>query len=361
MTEILLTAATVLVWLVAVLIVILTVVPLWDTSTWWVRVMDFPRLQIAVAGCVVILAALLLLSGSSRLVVLAMMLVATGYQLWRIFPYTHFAAVEVELAPVDPDTVRILSANVLMENTRHDLVRDAIAAYDPDILLLMETDQVWIDALEPALGRYPTVLREPIDNHYGMVFATRLDVRDARIVRLTKDDTPSVFAELDTSGGTRFRFVGLHPQPPIPGQSTKERDAQILYAARFAARSGMPMVVTGDFNDVAWSDTSQLFKHVGQYVDPRIGRGFFASFDANRWFLRFPIDQFYVTPDIAVVSIERLAYVGSDHFPMAGAIRLDPELAARLNKTPPPLSPKEQQEVDESVAKTRQVLGHSIP
>ena len=361
MAEILLTAATVLVWLVAVLIVLVTVIPLWDTNAWWVRVMDFPRLQIAVAGAVVFLAALLLLSGASRLLVPAAMLVAVGYQLWRIFTYTTFAPVEVQLAPVDPNTVRILSANVLMENTRHDLVRDAIAAYDPDILLLMETDQVWVDALEPALGRYPTVLREPIDNHYGMVFATRLDVRDARFLRLTKGDTPSVFAELDAADGTRFRFVGLHPEPPVPGQSTKERDAQILYAARFAARSGMPMVVTGDFNDVAWSDTSQLFKHVGQYVDPRIGRGFFASFDANSQVLRFPIDQFYVTPDIAVVSIERLAYTGSDHFPMAGAIRLDAELAARLNKTPPPLSPDEQKEVDESVARTREVLGHSIP
>ena len=102
------------------------------------------------------------------------------------------------------------------------------------------------------------------------------------------------------------------------------------------SKSGVPLIATGDFNDVAWSDTSQSFKHVGRYLDPRIGRGFFASFDADRPWLRFPIDQFYVTPDVAVVSIERRGYIGSDHFPMAATIRLDARLAADLNTSPPP-------------------------
>jgi endonuclease/exonuclease/phosphatase (EEP) superfamily protein YafD len=361
MTEIVLRAAVFVVWITALLVVVMTVIPLWHTTLWWVRAMDFPRLQIAAVAGVVLVAALFLLSGPGGLLVAAVMLVAGGYQLWRIFPYTPIARVEVQLAEETPNAIRIVSSNVLMENRRHDLVLEMIAAFDPDILLLMETDEAWVDALEPALGRYPTVLREPLDNHYGMVFATRLDVRDARIVRLTRDNTPSVFAEIVAPEGTAFRFVGLHPRPPVPGESAKDRDAQILYAARFAAKSGIPVVVTGDFNDVAWSDTSQLFKHVGEYVDPRIGRGFFASFDANSAWLRFPIDQFYATPDVAIISIERLAYVGSDHFPMATVVRLDPGLGARLNTPPPPLSASEREELDKSVARTREELGHRLP
>ena len=361
MIEVLLGAAIVLVWIAALLVVAVTVIPLWDTTVWWVRAMDFPRLQVAVAAVIILVAAFFLLSGPAGLLVAAAMLLAGGYQLWRIFPYTPFARPEVRLAEEAPNAIRIVSSNVLMENRRHDLVLEMISAFDPDILLLMETDRTWVDALEPALSRYPTVLREPLDNHYGMVFATRLAARDARIVRLTSDDTPSVFAELVGPEGAAFRFVGLHPRPPVPGESTKDRDAQILYAACFAAKSGIPLVVTGDFNDVAWSDTSQLFKHVGSYVDPRIGRGFFASFDANSAWLRFPIDQFYATPEVATVSIERLGYVGSDHFPMGTVIRLDPGLGARLNTPPPPLSASERSELDESVARTREVLGHRLP
>ncbi len=123
-----------------------------------------------------------------------------------------------------------------MENTQHQKLLDVISDFDPDILFLMETDQAWVDAVEPVLGRYSTVVREPKPDHYGMLFATRLDVDEARIIYLTTDDTPSVFAQLTGPDGTTFRFVGLHPRPPVPGQSTKERDAQIYYSARFAAK-----------------------------------------------------------------------------------------------------------------------------
>ncbi|TPE53687.1 endonuclease/exonuclease/phosphatase family protein [Amaricoccus solimangrovi] len=361
MADLALRLARVAIWIATSAILVATLLPLWDSNRWWVRILDFPRLQIAILGGAMLIAALFLLPGPGRWLVPALMIAACGYQIARIFPYTPLAPTEIGLAPDAPDSVSILSANVLMENRDHDAVARLIGERAPDILLLMETDQRWVDALAPVLETYDTVLREPKDNHYGMVFATRLPVEAARITRLTTDDTPSVFAELTGPGGRTFRFVGLHPRPPMPGQSTRDRDAQIYYAARFAAKSGVPLIVTGDFNDVAWSDTSRLFKHVGQYVDPRIGRGFFASFDAKKPFWRFPIDQFYATPDVAVVGFERLRYVGSDHFPIAAVIRLDAELAGRLNTPPAPLSEEQEGEVRESVARTRKLLGHAPP
>lgn len=337
-----------IVWLVAAIVLVVTLLPMWDTNRWWVRVMDFPRLQIAVLAAAVMVAALFL-PGQSRWIVPLLMIAAGGYQMWRIFPYTPFAAVEMNAAADHPHAIKILSANVLMENDRHDALLKLIDSYDPDILLLMETDQTWIDALAPALERYATVLREPKENYYGMVFATRLDVDEARIVYLSDRNTPTTFAQMSGPDATTFRFVGLHPRPPLPGQSTQERDAQIYYAARFARKTGMPLIATGDFNDVAWSNTSQLFKHVGRYVDPRIGRGFYASFDAEKFYLRFPIDQLYVSEDVALVSVERHGYIGSDHFPMSATFRLDADLAARLNTSPPPLSEEEMNLIETSI------------
>lgn len=343
-------------WTLAVLVVLATFLPISNTNIWWIRAMDFPRLQIAIIGGAIMIAALFV-PGATRLAVPVLMVAACGYQLWRIHPYTPFAPVEMKLAPEGPDMIKVLSSNVLMENRQHDLLLEVIEQFDPDILLLMETDQIWIDAVEHALARYSTVIREPKSDHYGMVFATRLPTDDARIVRLTSGETPSVFAQMTAPDGTVFRFVGLHPRPPVPGQDTEERDAQIYYTARFAQKSNVPLVVTGDFNDVAWSYTSRTFKHVGQYLDPRIGRGFFASFDAERFYLRFPIDQFYVTGDVAVVSIRRLAYIGSDHFPMAATIRVNADLAASVNVQPEPVSDDRQKRIDDSVARTRGKLG----
>ncbi len=264
----------------------------------------------------------------------------------------------MKLAVDGPDAVKVLSVNVLMENNRHDALIALIKQANPDVLLLMETDQTWLDALEPTLEGYSTVLREPKNNHYGMIFATKLAVDDARIVYLTSDDTPSVFAQLTAQNGVTFRYVGLHPQPPIPGVDTQDRDAQIYYSARFARKSGVPVVVTGDFNDVAWSDTALTFKHVGQYLDPRIGRGLFASFDANKFYMRFPIDQFYMTEDVALVSILRHDGIGSDHFPMSTTLRFDADLAATLNSSPVALESSEQALIDDTLVKMREALRH---
>lgn len=337
------------------LIVLVTALPLSSSKAWWVRMWDFPRLQIAVAT---LPAAALSFLGFWPWATVPVLAACLGYQLWRIRPYTPLTRTEVEFAQAeDRRDVRLLSANVLMENEAHEKVIAFVESEDPDILLLLETNDRWVAALEPVLARYPTVLREPRGDYYGLVFATRLPAKTVRTVRLSLDDTPAVIAELTApDGGAAFRVVGLHPRPPVPGQDTVERDAEVLYAARFACRSGVPLVAIGDFNDAAWSDTSQRFKNVGGYLDPRIGRGLYSSFDANNWLVRCPIDQLFVTPDVAVVSFGLGPHVGSDHFPIVATLRLDPELAARLNRPPVPLTGDERSEVEAGLSAHRDRL-----
>ena len=62
--------------------------------------------------------------------------------------------------------------------------------------------------------------------------------------------------------------------------------------------------------------------------------------------MRFPIDQFFLTPDVAVVRIERHRSIGFDHFPMGAIVRFDADLANRLNVMPKPVSPEEEEIVE---------------
>ncbi len=102
----------------------------------------------------------------------------------------------------------------------------------------------------------------------------------------------------------------------------------------------------GDFNEAAWSRRSVEFKRVGGYVDPRVGRGLYASFHAKHPMIRAPIDQFYATANVAVVSIALGPRVGSDHLPLIARVRIEPELAAGLNRPPRPLDPAEIERLD---------------
>lgn len=339
-------AITLFVWVLTAMIVCVTLLPFWNTNEWWVRAMGFPRLQILFAGMIIMIIALFLKRPARWIIPLAMIGVC-AYQGWRIYPYTPLADPEMMLAEPAPNAIKVLTANVQMGNTHHQAVIDMVDRFDPDMLLLLETDDDWLAALHPLLSRYSTVVRQPQDNYYGLVFATRLQADEARVVQLTESRTPSLFARLRSPDGKPFHFLGLHPRPPVPGEDTGDRDRQIYAAAKFAATDNMPVVVMGDFNDVAWSNTSQTFKRVGRYLDPRIGRGFYASFDVNSPILRFPLDQLYATPSVAVVSIERLGDVGSDHFPMAATFRVDPELARTLNVDPRPLTSKDRDMIED--------------
>lgn len=317
----------------AVLILAVTLLPEIPTTWWPVRAMDVPRVQVLVLAVLLLVPAALL--PARPWAGMALLSLAILWQGWKIWPYTPLATKEIRMAQPGDDQIKLMAWNVLMHNDDHQAAIAAIETESPDILLLMETDDRWARAMTPVLDGYATTVLHPKDNFFGMIFATRLPANDARVVYLTADETPTILAELVSPGGRAFRFVGLHPRPPGPGEDTDFRDRQILYAARFARQTDLPVISMGDFNAAAWSHPSHYFKTVGEFIDPRVGRGLIASFDARSRLLRCPIDQLYVSPDVAVVEFHRGPPSGSDHFPMTATVRIDPDLAAGLNRRPP--------------------------
>lgn len=149
-----------------------------------------------------------------------------------------------------------------------------------------------------------------------MIFASRLPVRSARMLEPTGEDTPTLYAALTTPGGGTFGFVGLHPRPPLPGQSSASRDASLQRAARIVPDGTADVLVMGDFNDVPWSRTTSGFRAAGGYRDPRIGRGTYPTFPASLVPLGWPLDQVLVKNGMRVAGFEILPDVGADHRPV---------------------------------------------
>lgn len=309
------------IWTFSAVITVLTIAPFIESNEWWIRMWDFPRVHLLVAAVIVAtLAALILRKGA--IVPVTVLAICAIYQASKIYPYTPFAEVEIELVPTASPQISVLSANVLMGNRDYGRLIELIDEVSPDILFLMETDQSWAGALHKTLSNFDTVVSHPLDNHYGMIFATNLPAHSAETMFLANDKTPTMLAELEAIDGQGFHFIGMHPRPPVPGQDTTQRDAQIKWAATLTQDSDLPVISMGDFNDVAWSRTSERFKHHGSFLDPRVGRGLMSSFDANHPILRFPIDHLYITAGIDLISFGRLRAIGSDHFPMAAIVAI---------------------------------------
>ncbi len=310
-------------WTIGAALAFVTLLPLRKTHAWWVRGCDFPRLHIWIAAGVVLILSIVL-QPMADLFLSLLLLAVLIYQGLQILPYTPLFPAEVRMRSAKGQIpIKALAANVLKENKDHQSLQKLIKDEAPDILFLMETDPAWIERLQPILDGFKTVEAVPRDDHYGMVFATNLDVSAINFVDLANGDTPTAFATLTAPNGAKFNFVGLHPRPPLPGDDTNARDAQIRKSATIAHHLKQPILCMGDFNDVAWSRTMKSFKKFGGYRDPRVGRGMFPSFDVNHPIMRFPIDQVYLTEGINLVNFRRGRDIGSDHFPMIVTVFLD--------------------------------------
>lgn len=79
---------------------------------------------------------------------------------------------------------------------------------------------------------------------------------------------------------------------------------------------GHASIVDGDLNDVAWSRTTSKFQRLAKALNPRRGRGFYATFHADYWIARWPIDHLFHTKEFSTATLEVLPHIGSDHFPV---------------------------------------------
>lgn len=192
---------------------------------------------------------------------------------------------------------------------------------------------------------------QPQDNTYGMLLYSRLELLDARIQFLVEDDVPSIHARLRLRCGQEVELRCLHPLPPAPGESSRstERDAELLLVGKEIKALQAPGLVCGDLNDVAWSRTNDLFCAVSGLLDPRVGRGFFHTFNSKWPLIRFPLDHVFHSAHFRHVEFRRLRHWGSDHFPVYIKLSFEPD--ARMVQDAPRAKLQEQEEADEKIEK----------
>ena len=323
------------------LMIAATMIPLVRADAWWVRIFDFPRLQITFVSILVFALTALLREDPSpwdQVFFVALALCA-AYQCWRMFPYTRLASREVQNARDGSaeDTVSLFVFNVLMHNRQSQKMLAMVDQYDPDIVLAVETDERWKQALASLEQSRPYTVLQPQDNTYGMVLYSRLELRDPQIKFLVEDDIPSIHARVVLRSGVEVQLRCLHPRPPAPQESdsTTERDAELLVVGKELKGKDDPALVAGDLNDVAWSRTNDLFQSVSGMLDPRVGRGFFHTFSANWPMIRFPLDHVFSSKHFRLVDFQRLPHCGSDHFPVFIKFSFEPDAQQEQEKPAP--------------------------
>lgn len=300
----------------AAVLVACTCLPLVPTEWWGARLLDFPRLHWSV-GLVGVGVGVWLFPSKARWVTGiagAAILVALVINIAILWPYRPDGGGHVDACPADRQ-LSVLIANVQLGNRNAPKLLDAVARADPDLFLAMETDAWWDGALNPLRERMPNVLKRITGSYYGIELYSRLPLVNGEIRHLAKRETPAIVTGVTMRTGETVDFIGLHPKPPLPWQSSLGRDAELYAAATILNERVEPGILAGDLNATPWEIAVERMRRLSGLVDPRRGYGYVATWNAGSSCLRWPLDQIFHEGGFETVSVERLDAFGSDHFP----------------------------------------------
>ncbi|WP_013626818.1 endonuclease/exonuclease/phosphatase family protein [Rubinisphaera brasiliensis] len=333
------------------------VLPLFPVGTWWIRLGDFPRLQLAVLTLIP-LACLLLIGflqqfSTEVYALIGLCCVLIAWQGSHFLPYSPAYGYEIKTrSESDPRGLQVAVANLKFDNPDKPACLEVLRNFQTDLLLLIEVNQEWDDLLVDLHEDYPHRESVVMEEGLGLALYSKRPFKKTEVRYLITETRPSIFAEVELDNGEVLHFVGLHPAPPGlydekngNRHDSRLRDGELmLVAEEVADEPNYSWLVTGDFNDVAWSHTTRLFKRLSGLKDPRVGRKLLTTYHSEYPPLRYPIDHVFLTENARLGLLERRYLPGSDHF----GVVVDFALVARPDLEPEPEGNDEEQ-ADEMV------------
>lgn len=309
----------------SILLIFLSVLPFINNQHWIFRVPEFIKIQLFFFQ---IIASLGLFIFSEKniwfwLVALfqAVLIIYHAYLLARFTKYYKKQNGDTKHLK----SLKVISANIYQFNQDFGKFKDFIRKEDPDIFVTIESNKDWEFTMRDLEVDYPHTEKITLENTYGMHLYAKIPFQKVITHYFVADDIPSIEAHFKTKDGEDFLLFCVHPPPPSPTEedTSKERDGDLLCVAKRTKEINKPTLVIGDFNTVAWSKVSELFRKSSGLIDGRNGRGILASFHAKYWFFRAPLDLVFHSPTVFLKELKVLEHIGSDHFPICCVFCID--------------------------------------
>lgn len=277
---------------------------------WWLDVMANFRVQY-----VVVLAVLGLIIAASRwrrtgLAILGVALV----NLFFVAPL--FVGSPGDPVPGAPG-IRVMSFNLLSTNQSYSEVIEYIEATDPDLILLHEASRPWEVAMESSGLEYEIVRGRSENLIFGTLVLARGQV-EAVSYGFAEGDGRAMSLEYQPEDWpVPVNILSSHPLAPTSGERAALRDAQLAFAAGWAAEQEGAYAVVGDLNASPWSSPFRGLLAEGGLRNSQIGFGVQPSFSAMTILpFRVPIDHLLHSDDLRVRDRRLGPALGSDHFPL---------------------------------------------
>ena len=211
-------------------------------------------------------------------------------------------------------TLRAVLLNVNTQLGDPVRVSKFIKETDPDILVLEEINERWVNDLQWLVEFYPYSCIEAREDNFGICLLSKLPFEKSEVIYIGEAAVPSINAIVNTTNGP-LAILATHPTPPVNTLYAKWRDAQLSQLPEYLPQN-LPTILIGDLNATPWSyQFKKLIKKSG-LIDSSKGRGIFPTWPNQKLILPIPIDHFLHSKDIFVSNKKVGPDVSSDHRPL---------------------------------------------
>ncbi|MEO6809527.1 MAG: endonuclease/exonuclease/phosphatase family protein [Isosphaeraceae bacterium] len=217
--------------------------------------------------------------------------------------------------PKSTDRLRILLANVLVDNPDHERLIQLVHQERPDVLALVEVSKDWLAGLTVLRRDYPYRISAP-DGARGLALWSRHPLTSSEgPTQPTDNGWPFLHATLRFAGQDLDLWL-VHPASPLRRRHYERRGYLELRAiAERVGREAGPRLVVGDLNTTAGSPYFAEFLRVSGLRDSRLGFGPQPSWPTWSPY-RIAIDHALPSRELAVVERRLGPMIGSDHRPL---------------------------------------------
>jgi endonuclease/exonuclease/phosphatase (EEP) superfamily protein YafD len=278
------------------------------------------RVQYALLMLIAVLLALLVRSWRVTVVAVAPLAINAAVIVPLYLPVSS-AAID-ESIPL----LKVVSFNVKTSNRSYAAAAEYLLRASPEIILLLETDNAWLQEIGTRLEGYRQIEGQAQDNNFGLVMFVRGDAADLAVEGTTLRDLSGIGAGPAihmhcTWHGQPLSILGIHPVPPMNERNAASRDADLEAVARWSRdqrAEDRAALVIGDFNATPWSYAFRKLLREGNLQDSERGFGVQPTFKAN-WpqVIGIPIDHCLHSDELKIIerSVDSSGH-GSDHRPL---------------------------------------------
>ncbi|MBL9140680.1 MAG: endonuclease/exonuclease/phosphatase family protein [Phycisphaerae bacterium] len=213
--------------------------------------------------------------------------------------------------------LRIIEANVNSATRPDPRLIDWMRAAKPDVLVVIECSNDWLQALADALPDMPHRKAHAQDDPGGIALFSRHSLRSAVVADTPAEGFMHIEAVVETAVGP-VRVFAMHTVPPITPRLTRMRNAELEWlAARVAQAQGETVLAVGDLNETPWGTPYARLLRTSGLHSASDAPGLHGTWHrAMPSVLRIPIDHCLVSSDVTSVGFSVGPQSASDHLPI---------------------------------------------